>query len=148
MRLTTQRRLTAAILKCSPKRVRFQQESLSDVKEAITKADLRSLVKQGTIKRLPVRGQSRARIRKKAAQKRKGRQRGQGSRKGKKTARLNPKRTWINRVRLQRKILQELWTAKKISPETHKTLYSKIKGGFFRNKRHLKLYIQERGLEK
>ena len=43
--LDVQRRLAAQILKCGENRVRFDPESLEDIKEAITKQDIKDLLK-------------------------------------------------------------------------------------------------------
>ena len=79
-------------------------------------------------------------------QKRKGRRKGIGSRKGKFTARLKPKKTWMSKIRVQRDFLKELKLKKLINNQNYRNLYLKAKGGFFRNKRHLKTYVNERGL--
>ena len=42
----------------------------------------------------------------------------------------------------------ELKTGSKISDEVYKDLYRKSKGGFFRSKRHIKLYLTEHKLTK
>ena len=70
------------------------------------------------------------------------------SRKGKKTARLPAKRVWMNRIRLQRNFVKSLRDNKMISTTDYHELYMKSKGGFFRSIRHLKLYVQEKGLVK
>lgn len=146
MKLDTQRRLAASVFGCSKKRVRFDEESLESISEAITKQDIRDLINQGVIKKLPMVGQSRVRANKRLVQRRKGRQSGPGSRKGKRTARLPRKQDWITRVRAQRKHLRELRDEEAISSETFRSLYNKSKGGFFRSKRHISLYIQENNL--
>ncbi len=148
MELRVQRRLAAQALKCSPKRVWFDQTKLSTIKDAITKADVRSLINSGVIQEQPAKSNSRGRARETARQRAKGRKRGHGRRKGKKTARLNAKDAWMARVRLQREFLKELRTKKHIDTRTHRILYRKSKGGFFRSKRHIKLYIDEHGLAK
>lgn len=148
MELKTKKRLAAEILKCSKKRITFDPESLKDIKEAITKSDIRSLIKEGIIQRKNKQGVSRVRARKRALQKRKGRQKGHGSRKGKKTARLDRKLDWMHKVRAQRNLLRELRTKGKLSNQVYHELYMKIKGGFFRSRRHVSLYIQEHKLIK
>ena len=80
--------------------------------------------------------------------KRKGKRTGAGSRKGKKTARLSKKDAWMNKVRLQRKFLKELRDKELITKSDYHSLYQKSKGGFFRSKRHIKLYIDEHRLIK
>jgi large subunit ribosomal protein L19e len=143
-----QKRLAAEIMKCSPKRVQFNTDRTSDIKEAITKADIRSLVKQGIIVEKKVKGVSRVRARKIKQQKRKGRQKGGGSRKGKFSARAKPKQVWMNTVRAQRKFLQELKDKDLLVQGAFWALYRKSKGGFFRSIRHIKLFIKEKGLVK
>ncbi|MBI2133257.1 50S ribosomal protein L19e [Candidatus Woesearchaeota archaeon] len=141
-----QKRLASQLLKCSPKRIKFDESKLADIKEAITNADIKGLISSRAITRVPARGISRSRIRRNAAQLRKGRRKGKGSRRSNKTARLNPKRDWMNRIRLQRRFIQELREKGLITKQTYNNLYKKSKGGFFRNKRHIKLYVNEQKL--
>ncbi len=105
-------------------------------KEAITREDIKRLVKTGAIEIKPKRGSSRGRARTLAKKKKLGRRRGPGSRKGKKTARKPAKKAWMEKVRALRKTLKEL------RPENYRELYKKVKGGFFRSKRHLLSYIR------
>ena len=144
--MNLQKRLAGIISKRSPKKVKLLPERMSDLKEAITKADIRSLIKDKAIILKKKKGVSRARAKQNKKQKVKGRKRGQGSRKGTANARLNKKTKWINRIRLQRKLLKQLKKNKRITQETYKDLYRKSKGGFFRSKRHIKLYLTEHKL--
>lgn len=146
MRLTTQKKLAASVLRCSHKRVQFVPDRLADIKEAITKADIKSLVNDGLIKEIPARGVSRVRARHRQNQRKKGLQRGAGKRKGKKTAIVPRKEAWMARIRVQRVLLKELRAKKIIDQSAFKNLYRKAKGGFFRNKRHIKIYIEENKL--
>ena len=148
MQLKLQKRLAAQVMNCSPKKIHIDEERLEEVKEAITKRDIRGLIADGAIVKKQVNGQSRVRARFNQEQKRKGRQRGQGTRKGKRTARSDPKREWIYRVRKQRMLIRGLKEKNKLDNTTFRDLYQKIGGGFFRSKRHLKLYITERELVK
>jgi len=146
MKLDTQKRLAAAIMKCSSKRIKFDPARLQDIKEAITKADLKSLITEKSITRVPKKGISRVRARVRAGQRSKGLQKGHGSRKSKITARITKKDSWIKKIRIQRAFITELRDKKIISLATYKNLYRKAKGGFFRSKRHIKLYIEENEL--
>lgn len=146
--LKLQKRLASEVLKCSQHRVHFNPEHTADIREAITKADIRGLVKQGIIQEKKIKGVSRARARKIQVQKRKGRQRGSGSRKGKYTARANPKEVWMNAVRAQRRFLKELKSKDLLTSANFWDLYRKSKGGFFRSVRHIKLFMKERGMIK
>jgi len=148
MELKVQKRLASQVLKCSPKRVTFDVERLEEIKESITKVDIRKLVGEGAITRKPVKGISRVRARARQKQKNKGRKTGQGRRKGKKTARLPKKGVWMNKIRLQRRILKTLREKQKLTSQSYQSLYRKAKGGYFRSKRHLKMYITEKGLVK
>ena len=148
MKLKSKKRLAGSVIKGSRKRTIFDTSRLEEIKEAITKVDIRSLMKDNAIKVIQKSGVSRARARKRAEQKKKGRQRGPGTRQGKKNARLNQKTVWINKIRLQRSFLKELKDKKMIDNKTYRELYMKSKGGFFRSKRHIKLYINEHGLIK
>ena len=144
--LDVQRRFAAKILKCGENRVKFDPNRLSDIKEAITKADIRSLINEGAVSKKRTLSTSRFWARKRREQKSYGRQRGAGSRKGKKTARTNPKRTWINKIRLQRYFIKTLRAKDLITSQNYHELYMKSKGGFFRSLRHLKLYVNEKGM--
>lgn len=146
MNLKTQKRIAAKVLNCSPKRVVFDSASSQDIKDAITRADIRNLVKSNVVTKVHEKNTSRSRARKIAIQKAKGRKKGTGSRKGKHSARLPSKRTWIAKVRLQRSFVKELKDKKLISPKTYRDVYAKIQGGYFRNKRHIKLYLEEQSL--
>ena len=146
--LNVQRRLAAQILKCGRNRIRFDPARLEDIKEAITKTDITSLIKSGSITKRRLLNTSRFWARKRKKQKSKGRQKGFGSRKGKKTARLQPKRAWMNKIRLQRDFIKSLRNKGVVTSAIYHELYMKSKGGFFRNLRHLKLYTSERGLVK
>ncbi|MBW2988327.1 50S ribosomal protein L19e [Candidatus Woesearchaeota archaeon] len=146
MELKTQRRIAAEVLKCSQKRVYFSPEHLSEIKEAITKQDIRELINANIIQKLPKRGVSRFHARKILVQKRKGRRRGQGSRKGTKLARLPKKEAWMSKIRCQRAFLKKLKHKGLLSTQAYTSLYRKAKGGFFRSLNHLKYYIKERNL--
>ncbi len=105
-------------------------------KDAITREDIRRLVKTGAIVILQKKGTSRARARILEQKRKKGRRRGPGSRKGKKTARKPKKEAWMEKVRALRKVL------KQIRPENYRKLYRMIKGGYFKSKKHLLSYIR------
>ena len=146
--LDVQKRLASQILKCGIHRVKFDPNSLEDIKEAITKVDIRGLISRGTISKKPLRSTSRFWAKRRKKQKTLGKQKGFGSRKGRKTARNNPKNAWMNKIRLQRSFIKSLRGSNSISTESYHELYMKSKGGFFRSLRHMKLYLKERGLVK
>jgi large subunit ribosomal protein L19e len=146
MNLKTQKRIAAQVLKVGVNRVKFDDNKLSDIKDAITKTDIRSLIKGGIISKKPLLSQSRVRARKIKEQKKKGNRKGPGSKKGSKNARLNRKTIWVRKIRILRKFLRELKTKKLINTKNYRLLILRSKGGLFRSKRHLKLYLNERKL--
>ncbi|MBN2420897.1 50S ribosomal protein L19e [Candidatus Woesearchaeota archaeon] len=144
-----QRRLASQILNCSPKKIVFDDSRMEEIGEAITNSDVRRLIGTGAIIQLQKFGVSRSIARKRKSQKAKGRLRGQGSRKGLATARgETQKRLWINKVRLQRSLIKKLKKSSHVNQETYRDLYNKIKGGFFRSKRHVLLFLEEKDILK
>ena len=135
-------------MKCGKNRIWLDPERTEEIKEAITKTDVRSLIGNGAIARRRLLNTSRFHSRKRKEQKSRGKQKGFGSRKGKKTTRSSPKRVWINKIRLQRDFIKSLRENSSITSTDYHELYMKSKGGFFRSIRHLKLYTTERGMVK
>lgn len=146
MKLKIQKRLASDVFKCSKKHVRFDTEMLEEIKKSITKADIKSLISENIIYKKPIVGVSRVRARKIRIQKSKGQMRGDGSRKGKKTARLPRKKRWMLKIRAQRDLLKILKEKEIIAKDVYRQLYKKSQGGFFRSRRHIKLYIEEHNL--
>lgn len=146
MNLKVQRRIAATILKCGKDRVIFNKDKLDDIKGAITKADIKSLIKNGVIIARKKKGISRGRSKLTHHQKQLGRRRGIGSRKGKKTARSPSKKSWMTKVRTQRDLLLTLKNKDLIPKEEYRNLYRKISGGFFRSRRHIRIYLKENNI--
>ncbi|RJQ17565.1 50S ribosomal protein L19e [Candidatus Woesearchaeota archaeon] len=148
MNLRLQKRLAAQLLGCSKNRVHFDESQIDEIKEAITKRDIKGLINDGIITKMHAKGISKVRARAHKVQKRKGLQKGSGSRKGKATARLPKKTVWIGAMRTQRAFLRLLKEKSLITNENYKLLFRKSKGGFFRSRKHLKTYLQENRLFK
>ena len=143
MKLTLQKRLAADLLKVGESRIWINPAESEEISKAITKTDIKGLIAQGLIKLKPKIGVSRGRAKKLAEQRKKGRRKGHGRRKGTKKARTSKKRTWINKIRPLRKMLKAYKAAGKINSKNYQELYSKSKGNFFRNKTHLKSYLDK-----
>ena len=143
MKLNMQKTLASKVAKVGVGRIKIDPANAEQVKEAITKADIRDLIDQDVIEIKPLVRNSKARARARAAAKKKGRQRGAGSKVGRMTARTPPKKAWINRIRLQRKIIKSFKDSGRLSTGDWKVLYRRAKGGFFRNKRHLLQVIEQ-----
>lgn len=143
-----QKRLASKILKVGASRIIVQPDKTKDIKEAITRDDVKLLIKKGIISVKPKKGVSRARAKKIHSQKKKGRKKGAGMKIGRKTARNPSKRAWINKIRPQRALLKVLKEGKKVSNEQFRKLYGLAKAGFFRSTRHLKIYVSKMKGEK
>lgn len=146
--LRHQRKMAADILKCGENRVWMDPDRCEEIARAVTKSDIRLLIKGGAITKKPVKGVSRGRKRRIKLQKEKGRRKGPGSRKGAKNARYPRKRRWISTIRAIRSYLRELRDTGKIDRHTYRTLYRKAKGGVFRSKSHLRTHLIETGIIK
>lgn len=146
MKLKAQHRIAASLFNVGKRRIWIDPSHASEVKEAITKRDIRNLIKKDVIKILPKRGISSFRINKKRLQKRKGRQKNIGSRKGAFGARTNRKTLWIIKIRNQKAFLKEIRDKLLISKRNYRMLYKKAKGGFFRSVRHIRLFVEEHNL--
>ena len=134
--------MSAQILKVGENRVWFDSDRLSEIKEAITKQDIRDLIKDGAIKAKPIKGTSRGRHRKRLQQKRKGLRQGPGKRKGMRSTKRYGKKVWMKRVRLLRKILSE--NKKNITLEKYWQLRKEIKAGEMKYKKNLFERIKEK----
>lgn len=143
--LSNQRRLAAILLKCGLGRVWIDPASQEEIADAVTRADIRSAIKAGVIRREPLRGTSRVRARRHAEEVRKGRHSGAGSRRGSPIARVPKKDRWMRRVRAQRDLLRTLRAEKKIPPSVYREFYRRSKGGMFRSRAHLLLNLRLAG---
>jgi large subunit ribosomal protein L19e len=130
MNLENKKEMVARIAGVGKGRVRFNPEKLEDIEDAVTRAEVRALISQGTVKINHIKGQTR---------RQKSRKRGPGSRKGKKTARTGRKEKWVRQVRALRRYL------KKVKPNISKKLYwaayKKVKGGEIRSVARLKEFL-------
>ena len=146
MNLEPQRRLAADILKVGVYRVWIDPLRIADVSDAITREDIRGLIRQGIIAVRPEQGTSRHRARERHIKRKKGARRGYGKRKGTHKSKINKKRAWINKVRPMRQLLRHLKNKNLLKMGAYRRLYVLIKGNMFRNKAHMKLYIKEHDL--
>ena len=145
MDLKNQKRMAAEILKCGHTRVWLDPNRIEDIADAITRADIRTAIESGTIRALPQKGISRGRARYMAAQKAKGRRRGQGSRKGTGGARTPRKRRWIQTIRPIRVELAKLREEGKITKKVYREFYMKAKGGMFKSRNNLLMHLKTAG---
>jgi len=129
-------------------RVWVDPARITDVSTAITREDIKRLIRDGVIRARPELGISRARARERSMKREKGRRRGIGSRRGTAKARQPKKAAWIKTVRPLRGMLSELRDKGAIDVREYRRLYRMVKGGSFKSKAHLQTYLRERGLLK
>ena len=129
-----QKKLAAKILKCGVGKVWIEPNN-TKVKQAITRSDIRGFVKDGVIKKMPD---------KKRAKNKPKRQQRTGSIKGAKGARLGKKEDWFKKIRPQRRLIKQLKEEGKLTVGAYRILYKKVKGGMFRSKAHLQLYLKDK----
>ncbi len=138
------RRLAASIANAGTSRVKILNPARA--KEALTRDDVRSLIKQGVITVEQKKGVGRAKAAFKQSRKHAGRRRGPGSRQGAKYALVPRKARWVVKVRSQRVLLKSL--KPRLEKGSYRDLYSKIKGNYFRNRKHLLSFVVESKLLK
>jgi len=146
--LKTQRNIAADILGVGVNRIYIDPDAADDVQMALTRRDIRALIHSGAIRVRKIKGVSRSRARELHVKRIKGQRRGHGSRKGRKSARTDLRREWINRIRKQRAYLKVLRDKNFIDKATYRLLYLRAKGGMFRSANYLRMYIQDHRMSK
>ena len=135
MNLRKKKELAAKALKVGKKRIVFITPRLDEIKEAITKQDIKDLKNEGAIVIREVKGRKKVKTRKK--------KRSTGKIKKKVNTR---KREYVIMTRKLRKYTSGLKEKGNLNQEEVKEIRNKIRNKFFRSKAHLKEYIG--GLEK
>ncbi len=148
MNLQNQRRIASQLLKCGLNRVWIDPNRSEDVSDAITRGDIRVLIDSGAIASNQKIGVSRGRAKYEQSQRKKGRQTGHGSRRGRKGARKPQKEVWMQAIRPIRKRLKELRDSKKIDTRTYRDYYMKAKGGQFKSRPHMESHMRAEGVLK
>ncbi len=148
MNLNAQRRLAARALKCGENRVFMDPFMSSEISTAITMRDVNGLINSGAIKKRYSMGVSRSRAKAIHEQKKKGRRSGPGTRKGVRSARNDPKETWIAHIRNIRAFLKNLRDKQVIDTVVYQKYYALAKGGIFKSTGQLKRYMQDKGVLK
>ncbi len=132
MNLKSKKNLASKALKVGIERVKFEKDSLAEIKEAITKEDMRALKEEGAISIIPVKGR-------KTNVKRRN-PRGTGKIKKKVNVR---KRNYVIMTRKLRSYVKGLKSKGVISKEEVKEIRKKIRNKAFKSQSNLKSYIGE-----
>jgi large subunit ribosomal protein L19e len=143
MSVVSQKRLAASILGVGITRVWVDPEDTDRVSSAITREEIRKLIHEGSISKLPKVGISRGRKRVRHQELRAGRHKGPGSTKG---SAQHSKKKWVARIRSIRLRLRSLRDKRFITTEVYRKLSLMAKGGNFRSAAHLDEYIDARKL--
>jgi large subunit ribosomal protein L19e len=143
-KLNLQKKLAADVMNVGQSKVWItpDKDKLKDVQAAITRADVSRAIKKGLIKRRP------DKVRMPVSARELKRRKKRGSRKGSQYARLPKKRRWIATVRPLRAMLKEHKLAGEVDNATYRKLYMLIKGGQFRSRSHMRIYMEQHGMLK
>jgi large subunit ribosomal protein L19e len=131
MNLNKKRRLAAEALQVGRNRIVFNPQNLNEIKEAITKQDIKALHEEGAILIAPIQGR-------KTVEKRT-RKRGPGKIKMKI---LNRKQNYVKLTRKLRAYVRYLKENNALSKETYYDVRKKIKNKLFKSKANLKEYLK------
>ncbi len=140
--LRAKKRLVSRVTGVGIHRVKFDSDHLEDVADAITRANIRSLITANTIKIKSITGTSKGRAHKKKSQRNK-RGTTQGSKHGRKGARVGKKSAYVAKVRSLRRLLKIAKDRKDLTNPEFWTLYKKVGGNTVRNKAHLRTLMEE-----
>ena len=139
MSVVSQKRLAAKLMKVGASRVWVDPEDTDHVSSAITREEIRKLIHEGSISKLPKIGISRGRKRRYRQELLAGRHKGAGSKKG---GVRHGKHLWILRIRSIRGRLRTLRDKRLITTQVYRKLFLMAKGGSFRSAAHLNEYIE------
>jgi len=140
--LKAKKRLAARVSGVGVNRIKFDTDHLDDIADAITRENIRSLFTANTIRIKSFTGTSRGRAHAKKAQRNK-RGTTQGSKQGRKGARVGKKTVYVAKVRSLRRLLKIAKDRKDLTNPEFWILYKKVGGNTVRNKAHLRTLMDE-----
>src|SRR6266567_5635231 len=140
MSLKGQKRLASELLGGGLNRVWIDPEDIDRVQSAITRDEVKKLIREGSISLLPKTGVSRGRLRARS-----GRRKRAGSRKG---GQKPGKEAWVLKIRAIRRHLRWLRDKRQLGPGNYKLLLGMAKGGAFRSGSHVDEYVKAHQLVK
>jgi len=140
--LKAKKRLASRVTGVGIHRISFDTDHLDDIADAITRENIRSLITANTIRIKSFTGTSKGRAHKKKAQRNK-RGTTQGSKRGRKGARVGKKEVYVAKVRSLRRLLKTAKDRKDLTNPEFWVLYKKVGGNTVRNKAHLRTLMEE-----
>jgi len=135
MTMQTVKRLAADIFRVGVNRIRIKPEANKDAESAMTREDVRNLIKKGNVYKIPVQGHRQKLKTRKKSGKSIGNRRGSGT--------INQKKEWMSKLRAQRKFLKIIVKDGALPVGEKRAIYKKVKSGIFRNKKALLIYLKE-----
>ncbi len=124
--------------------IRIAPASYKEVEEALTRDDVRKLIKSGAVLALKEKHNVSARSKRRRQKRSEGRSRGTGRRRG--TRKVRQGVSWEKKVRSQRALLKKLKAMGRIDRKTFTALYGQVKGNAYADKATLLLHLAERGI--
>jgi large subunit ribosomal protein L19e len=135
--LSTVKRLASDILGVGMNKIRIKTEDIGRAESALTREDVRGLIKDEVVYVKSESGFKVANRRKKKLA---------GSRRGTSNARSPGKEKWMTNVRAQRAYLNQLVEGGNLEHKHKRHVYMRIKGGAFKGKKALLMYLKENNL--
>jgi large subunit ribosomal protein L19e len=144
MSLKFAKRVGAEILNRGESSIRINPNAIEDVKKALTREDVRKLIKDGAV--FAVKAKHNVSMNSKILRKKRseGRRRGVGRRRGSRKARGGI--SWEKKVRVQRAMLKELKHMGKLDSANFNRFYMLVKGNSFHDKASLLLHLKDHGI--
>jgi len=127
--LKAKKRLASRVAGVGIHRIKFDSDHLDDIADAITRENIRSLFTANTIKIKSFTGNKRGTT--------------QGSKHGRKGARVGKKEVYVAKVRSLRRLLKIAKDRKDLTNLEFWALYKKVGGNTVRNKAHLRTLMEE-----
>jgi large subunit ribosomal protein L19e len=134
------KRVASSLLKRGESSIRIREGSIEDANKAITRDDVRAMIKSGAIFAIKKKREVYKRV--KPVKKK----RNTGKRKGTNKARMGGS-PWKKKARAQRMLLKRLREMGKIDGAVFRKYYLHVKGNVFADKRSLLLHLEDDGIK-